>query len=355
MSNTPTLKYGCNPARELYFTSIKTKNKLILDRTRDILISALKSYGPMEEKICNHICGQPCATNCQHISIVATGSDGRLEKGHMTSIELILLHKNTSQSTIRDLIEILNQLKSTYGELLINTDNIEDKSLHGEGEMSYAFRSRDRPFPQRLVDAVQIFGCDSLMAEAKVNLLREWLGRIGKSVKRSLLDKKKEYEYTMLTGKQMWCRTPIMNYDFETGEAYFYNIIDRVMVRSFKHGPLRFVQITLMNDIISLCRAIGRVNFDKAIDLLQKLPTPTVDKLRFLQDDGRLKFKYNELENVVDTYLYFLMLYHTSEDMARQGITTIKFDVEEARERARFLSRVFFNGILARKKGCIIV
>ncbi len=169
----------------------------------------------------------------------------------------------------------------------------------------------------------------------------EWkeIARIKERMKKAKCDYK-----NALSGRQVWKGSPVTNFDLDKGVAYYFDdATSGANVRSFKHGPLRFVQFAIANSVISIGRAKP---VSEAVNLLQNMPTPTDKRLEYLADRKLLSLSPVEIADVIDIYAYFLASYHDSEEKYRSGQTVTHFDRVEVSERLKALSKLLEGNLV---------
>ncbi len=317
-----------------YWEIASDRIKLLSTHTSSRLVDVLKSFKPIEDQLC----------------VASTGSDGRLEKGLVSRLEVILYHRSLTRDVLEEVDGIIRNLKDGDSNSLINGSRSETKDVEKD-DMSYAFRTPDLVYPSRVLDSYTLHGNPDILLAAKLKLLEEWTGDEGKRILKHIRSRKKTSKRVMNTGIQDWKGTPISHYDLVTGVAHFQDIelpeVGKVQYRSFKSGPLRFVQVSLEQDLAVLIRILSRSGTKgDSLKLLKDLPTPTVEKLEYLADLRLTRIPKIEVADIIDCYLAFLHLYHTSENLSREGHTEMQFDIKEVRERIELLARLLTDGIV---------
>ncbi len=270
-----------------------------------------------------------------HSCIVAVGSDGRLEKGHFSPLEVSIYHRGSVD--LGPLLTAVQPLVATNGKSLLKEMQPETKNVSTD-RMCVAYDDPMRVYPSRLFDGYVLFGSADLFTEAKNRLVAEC---VAGAISSFITTRKKISKKTMNTGKQMWKGNEILHYDLATGVAYFRNTDEGIQIRSFKAGPLRYVQASVEQAIVASIRGLARrAGVAAATEFALNLPTPTVEKLTFLFDLKHLRLTPSSLSEVVDCYLSFLQLYHLSEERYRANIYSISFNSTEASERIMILARL---------------
>lgn len=285
----------------------------------------------------------------EQICISAVGSDGRLEKGLDSKLELQILHKELNPHAVKEIDRMLREIESG-GQPLLNDSESEIK-LIGTDPVAYAFGNRCIPSPARLLDSFILFGNPDLQKEAREVLVQELSGKEGKKLLKKLKEMKRVFKGVMERGSQNWKGMPITHYDLEGGISYFKDCEDGngdcVQVRGFKIGPLRYVQGAIEQNLAAFVRSmLAKGDSNGAVMVLNELPTPTVEKLDYLRDIGAATISPQAISEAADCYLRFLQLYHMAEWMAAKGKREMRFDSSEAKSRIGTLSRVLEGGIV---------
>lgn len=275
------------------------------------------------------------------ICLTCTGSDGRLEKGHISKPEIMIYQNRVPKNLVGYIESVALGLVDEKLERLVEQGPIDVKDIIA-GNMSYADNNPATIFPSRIFDSFYLCGDPTVLVKAKVRLIAELRGpegsRLSDRVKRRLRDTRN----SMNTGTKMWHGQRVTDYDLNEGVAYFQDIKD-VNLRSFKSGPLRFVQTAMERALVQLARTCSD---PKEVErVIAKMPTPTVEKFGHLHDAGIINMAISDISEVVDCYITFLQLYHISERMAKSGQTTTEFDKQEAKERIDAILRIIGSGI----------
>ena len=281
---------------------------------------------------------RPFRASSSRLCLAAVGSDGRLEKGEMSPLELILYHKDIGPSRVRELAELANALPNPESPQ-ITDGKLEIKSVD-EDEITYAFGDHRRPYPSRVMDSYPVFGNSSVLDMAKLKMLDEWNSPAGKKIIKAIKERRKEARRVMLGGKQKWKGQDVYHFNLDCGTA-FYGNEDGFQIRSVKPGPLRFVQSVIEVGMVVLGRELERSGRHlRMVEILNKMPTPTIDKMRFLDDVGVVTLPSSDIEKICDSYLAFLKIYRSSESSFADGESIVSFDAQEARERIELLVRL---------------
>ena len=268
------------------------------------------------------------------IAVVTTGSDGRLEKGPFSPMEIRVYGEE------RDLEESLGLLRKYISEekgIKLFDDYIETKDLSG-CRMSYydkVIKGEEILLvsPNRFFDSEILFEKNGIYEKAFRNFVEELRGDKGRSIFGRVKAKSKEYRRVTTSGKQKYGGEILDHYDIEQGLA-FYDPEQKLW--SFKQGPLRLVQFSLVKDLI---RKIRKDNSDKTPFF--NLPKNTIDRISRIEVEGRTSLSVGEIEDLSDCYKFFLHLYHKSQFHYAQNVSKlVEFDPKEVKERCETLERI---------------
>jgi hypothetical protein len=275
-------------------------------------------------------------------SVILTGSDGRFEKGIGSSLEFIILHPEHKALPHMVSEIIYSQLNELNGHMdMGDYDDIEIKDI-GHHVMSYYKNDSRRVFPMRILDGTQVIGDISILNIAKLRLLEEFTGPEGTNILDKIKSKKREYKKVSLEGTQRFNKDmTITHFDMDEGLC-FYDPDENQY--SFKIGQLRFVQFALMQDIMAYTR---RVNQDRGLTLLVRMPTNTEEKISYLYSEGFLNLTQKKADDLTDCYNYFLWAYNNTQDKYRlRRETTSVFDKKEVTERTKLLLSILDKPII---------
>lgn len=254
-------------------------------------------------------------------AIAITGSDARLEKGHFSESELIVFANQNGDTKSAEILR-------SHGF------DVEIKII-GSETLSFYEGKRNTVFPQRVYDSVVLVGNPDVFVEAKRRLVSEWKEIRG--IKEEIKRKKAEYRIA-LNGEQNWKGCKVRNYDLETGEAYYFDDTETgARIRSFKNGPLRFVQFAVTNSLISSIKARTT---EAGVRIMEEIPTNTSDRIEFLRSVRVLDLEPAEARAMVEIYEHFLCAYHISEWESKKGRRTTAVDIVETRERIIELEKI---------------
>ncbi len=265
----------------------------------------------------------------------------------------MVFHRTLPTEILEGIVSALRTIRDETFTPLINDVKTETKDVdpHSIANMAYAFGSNRLIFPSRVLDSFILEGNPEVLLSAKAKLIAECAGPEGKRIIEHLRARRRRTKSSMLSGVQKWKGENLAHYNLKTGVAYFDNVSkcgeEPVQLRSFKSGPLRYVQVSLEKDIIALIRGLSSGDKSRvASKILANLPTPTVDKIEFLSDMGVLRLTRTDVLDLVDCYIAFLQLYHISEKSFKDGSTTSTFDIKEVTERIDLLVTLLDKTIL---------
>jgi hypothetical protein len=261
------------------------------------------------------------------LCLSAVGSDGRLEKGEMSPLEVVLFHRDLNQLRVNELTELANTLldPDTYP---MTDGAIESKSVQ-QDEINYAHGDPRRPYPSRIMDSYPLFGNAEMLQLAKARMLDEWNSPAGKKMVKTIKERRKDARRVMLSGTQKWKGQEVFHFNLNCGRA-FYGNEDGLQIRS--------VQSAIELGMVMLGRElVGKGKQVMMSGILNGMPTPTIDKLRYLDDVGVVSLSSTDIEKVCDCYLSFLKIYHASEASFVDDERIVRFDSNEAKERIELL------------------
>ncbi len=277
------------------------------------------------------------------IAIVATGSDGRKEKGSGSLVEPVIIHDSAPDKALRYVEESLRCVRLWEQTPLSLAAGVECKDLgNAKTVFSFAYGRKGLVFPQRLLDTQLLYGSVELLRKAKARMASEWLGQRWKTIRDPLADIKRHYRKSALSGQQHWKGHCVVNYDFACAQTYYFDDpASGAMVRGFKNGPLRYVQVGL---VLGLARWVS-CHPAHAEKIASEWPSSTFERLEFMADAKMNKPPRTVLDELAEHYLYFLKRYHDGARAASQGHPALPFDAGEVRDRIRSLDRVLQEGM----------
>ena len=276
--------------------------------------------------------------NEKDFCIVTVGSDGRLEKGMFSPLEIVLYTPEKNER-LEAKIKSLDIIDGSGLEVRLPSDSV-----------SYAYSDPAKVYPSRTIDSYFLLGNKDLLTAARVKLIDE-LSTQGRRILENLSQRKKEARQTNGRGWQTYKGARGTHFDLSLNQAYFGLDVrgeyPEFKNRSFKNGPLRYIQIAVEQAVCRYLRmqAEGK---QELVEFLDKLPTSTVDRIGILADMDLLKIRVPA--DLIETYLFFLYLYHTSENEYVHGKSTLDITrhISEIKERLHFIDSIANEGLLPR-------
>ncbi|MFC1615826.1 hypothetical protein ACFL21_01685 [Patescibacteria group bacterium] len=300
-------------------------------------VQYLKMYNTALQRKVQAVLDEQLTPGMQQNSLIVTpGSDGRLEKGPQSEMELMVLSFNPLlidevSQVIRDQIERVLSPNTKFEHV--------DPQLIDQKSVTYFEGQINNPRPSRIMDANPICGNEELLKSATQFLTRELIGDNGKKVLRTLVRRVKKARQTCKTGMNKFRKKEFRHFDLEQG---IVNYQPDQNVEGFKQGPLRLVQSLIIKEIVHLIR-----NNPKYQTLLDDLPKNTMDRLFYLFVEELLKLNYSEVEELAQLYSYFLYEYHKSQhEYIKTGGTIMVFDTIEIQERIADIMKLIRGGIV---------
>tara|TARA_Y100000310_G_scaffold329554_1_gene399648 strand:+ start:11416 stop:12390 length:975 start_codon:yes stop_codon:yes gene_type:complete len=274
------------------------------------------------------------------VAVSTTGSDGRLEKGPFSPMEMRVYGERVY---LDESLRFLRRYVSEEGKIHIFDDFIEPKDLSGSKmnylEMSIGGRDVLIASPNRFFDSETLFETDGVYKKAYGNIVEELNGSNGSSIFKKVKEKARECKRVTTSGIQSYSGGALNHYDLEQGMA-FYDPEKKIW--SFKQGPLRLVQFSLVKDSIKKLRESNRDN-----EFIFGLPRNTIDKISRIEVEGRTPLSIGGIDDLSDSYKFFLHQYHRSQfNFAENGSKTLEFDPKEVRERCESLRAICSDPII---------
>ncbi|MBI2134895.1 hypothetical protein HYU09_02815 [Candidatus Woesearchaeota archaeon] len=263
--------------------------------------------------------------------IATVGSDARYEKGPGSLVEVILLSSKSVKRGIRRRLELLvtDENRGIFDPRIERKSVDEDsmvESVIGEAETQIRLIS-----PNRILDVNSLFGDQKMHQKAKLKLAEELKSGQGRSIYDRIKDKVRHHKVVTLNGTQRYKQEYFQHFDLDDGVA-FYD--PEKGLWSFKQGPLRYVQFTIVRDVSAAIR-----ESEKGKRALY-LPQNTVSKLNSIEVDGAINISQEQMSDLTDSYKFFLHQYHLSQWNHRQGLTITAFDPKEVKERCKSLTEI---------------
>ncbi len=275
-------------------------------------------------------------------ALAIPGSDGRFEKGsHQSEIEIIaLVDENVNIDSMRSRVE------STLRSAAPHRVAIIEWKQFGK-PFSFFNNMYDRVQPARIAtDARPVWGDDKAIVRAREEIGKEVIGAEGAHIKRRVEDLERDSRKA-LTGKNRINGSDAVHFEFnEDGAAnVFYNPKARQL--SFKIGPLRLVQNTL------LIESIKHIRNSKQADFFAKLRSNIPRRLEQLSAENMLSLSQETMRQAQDHYQFFLRMYHRSEQAHLKNKTSVLHlnsnQAEEVKRRLADLSQIMQSLKIGRK------
>ncbi|MBI5470033.1 hypothetical protein HY968_01800 [Candidatus Kaiserbacteria bacterium] len=259
------------------------------------------------------------------VTLVTPGSDGRLEKGSQVSaLEIIALIDEKVDIDLfeKTLTETLSKISATRISKIIEVKDPETKLAIFKGNPRIVQ-------PGRIADSRPVYGSRRASTNAKIQLGKEIIASSSGEIVGRVGDLRKDARRATREGRNRIGGKDAIHFDLETGVVYFDPTAHQL---SFKIGPLRLVQNTLLGEEIKHTRTENEPNF------ISTLNSNIVRRLGQLSEDKLVNLSRSSVREIMDHYAFFLRLYHRSEHAYDQrGEVTLQLDKSEIEEVARRL------------------
>ena len=283
--------------------------------------------------------------------IATTGSDGRLEKGPVSPLEVVLFldsmgYKDMQESgPHREELSrtLMGYIRGEIGRPLfeqgLEIKSVDTDEVHKVVKTYPDGRKVTLVSPNRIFDSMLLYGNPAVLHKAQQKLVEELKrpeARVG--ILERIIHRAKEFRNVAISGIQKYGNSSLMHYNPKEGVA-FYDPDNHLL--SFKQGPLRAVQFAIVRDLIKELRA------GKNPDYLFSLTHNTVDKLREAEVKRDTSLTSQEVIDLTDGYKYFMWLYHISQ-MAylNNGEKETRFDVKEVQDRSKRIAEICVKPII---------
>lgn len=258
------------------------------------------------------------------VTLITPGSDGRREKGSVESpLEIIALIDGdmSSEKFTKSLLETIRSLcPSGMTQCEIKTP---------QSKLSFYKDDSKRVQPTRVADGSFLFGERKNLDDAKQRLGEEIISLPGKTIVKRVVSLVRDARNATESGKNKIAGDDAIHFDLEN-QIIFYN--PKAKRLSFKIGPLRLVQNTLLLQTIKHIRSEHQPSFIKT------LATGILPRLHQLSDDRMVNRTKESVREIMEHYAFFLRLYHRSEQAYNYNKTTaIEINKNVAEEIARRL------------------
>lgn len=250
-----------------------------------------------------------------NVSLSVVGSESRLESS--TAYELFEIQVVHHSASINDLMRSTLPNKDGFsqsGDLQLHPVNIDTEST-----INFLESTDHKPHPSRPFDSLFLFGDKETHIDYKTHLTTEITSKDLRRIKKSRIrDYRRKCENSLSSSKSD-------HFDVEAGVAFFS---PENYVKSFKYGPLRYLQESIVGSTLAYCS-----NYEDASSLVINMPQSTVSRLDYLRDSGVFTLSQEDLEELNHSYMYFLQIYHRSEfNFTTHDQSETHFNPQEAKE-----------------------
>lgn len=257
------------------------------------------------------------------------GSDGRQEAGSVASKYegIIVTPEDVDleklEQTIRDIVEEAAPGRITHFEAKGPRSTL----MHYRGDPK-------RAQPSRIAELRQFLGLgknhQDIIENAKLRLGQELIDMPAREFDRQIVGLKRSASKTTAEGKNTIAGVDAVHFDLENGVVFFN---PEAYQLSFKVGPLRLVQSTLLVETVKHMRR------EKKPDFIRSLHSGIVNRLDQLADDNMLNLGRRFVTELQEHYAFFLRLYHRSEiAYTTNNQTSRQLEPEEVTEIAKRLA-----------------
>lgn len=262
------------------------------------------------------------------VTLITTGSDARWEKGSaMSPLETIaLVRDNVDLDAYKQtLIQTLNDLATTKLSSVVEVKDPTSSLVH--------FNSTDRVQPGRIADARLLHGTPSDVHQAKHRMGEQIIGMPRDRIVEKVEALERDARRVMRAGSNKIGGKDAIHFELKPdpvtgkGKVWYDPSANQL---SFKVGPLRLVQNTLLAEEIKHTRRENTPGF------ISTLRSSIVRRLQQLSDDNMASLSDESIREVVEHYQFFLRLYHRSENAYEQrGEVVLELEPDETEEVAR--------------------
>jgi predicted RNA-binding protein len=218
-------------------------------------------------------------------------------------------------------------------------DKVELKKIN-EGDLSYYNRNRKLAFPTRIIDLSYLCGQAHLIREAKSKIEYEFIGPNSGHILNQVKRRCQEYKRIMRQGKQRFKQKEVTHYDLDENKMY---LDTQEGTMSFKYGPLRAIQFSFAKDFISFIKQT------KYKDLTIEIPKSISDRIFWIEATGITNLSRSETTDLVNSYKYFLWLYHIAqfnERFHKNNTTDISLQKKEISERIKSIDKILKKPVI---------
>lgn len=278
--------------------------------------------------------------------ILTTGSDGRMENIRSASWVEVMLYLFNDSHLPHSIESVIQRWLQTF-----NADSVSLK-LFGTKRINLEFKSPNNTvdseysqnqvfFPTRFMDSHKIYGSNARYDKLKGEFYNALVG-VHKSQRKSWRSRTTYHKNISLSG--VWNRKwePVQHFNAEDG-VVVYGKKDSLEF-GVKHGPLRYMQYTLMGELIELVRT-GRITKGE----LAHLGWYVQDKVDLLRNFCKAINNERDFNDLIATYYYFLRIHHIIQKKYKsvpQQIIQLHFSDQEKKEFKEVLE--LFNGLISK-------
>jgi len=281
------------------------------------------------------------------ISIVVTGSHGRLEKGlgQESPFEIMIFHNGVDKVELGIIVKHLTEMRG--GNEPLFDPKIEVKDMHDPFLSRYAMNANVIS-PQRTLEGWRIFGSEPLFKSAREKVANELLDP--QLEIRGYVKKMKKGFAQSLYGTQEWGKSTIIHLDFEKGEGYFEPLGVKARSAAFKYSGIRYTQFSMLQGLFEA----GDASKGLLLDLALQSPSNIAERVLFWEREGVFNTRKIDPGKVANTYGYLLNLQHGVEldaDIffkAGGSKYTFELDKEELLKRLGGLKVTFSDRFMLR-------
>lgn len=277
-------------------------------------------------------------------TICLTGSDARLEKGPVSLAEFLIFYNGDFGLNNFDRCKEDLARSVAKSELFRFIEAVELKPVSDKQKLLCYCEMKDSegnlisfPSPNRIFDSQPIYGDIETYQIAREKFLDEIKSSEGKSLLKKIKARVKSHVDVSLSGIQNYKGENITHFDWDKGLSFY----DRNKSQSFKQGPLRTVQFSLVRDQIKAIREGDNSILD--------LPKSTLGKLNTILVKGNTTLEDKDLFSLIDSYKYFLWQYHCSQWASnREDKSFNLFDLIETKDKIESLVELCKKQIIIR-------
>ncbi len=267
--------------------------------------------------------GAPLApTQC----LIVIGSDGKLERHAQSKTDVVLVQrKNAANNNVDDItawFEGINPgetFKSQFDSQLsdsLEVVTLDDDSIRASYVYPELFTQPRSIYPDRGLNSIHIAGNTEVHLDLRKQVLLEMTakGKSFRSIREEMKKQLRHYERAAKTGAYREVR--VFGIELGGGENrcfQYYNEDPNSYTVGFKVPFLRRMQRFLdIATVVAIKEEMLGVD-----DAAKNLPTSTIQRLEYFKNIGLLQDQ-GAVEDVEDSYLWFLQRYHHVQELYKQ-------------------------------------